>query len=504
MTDTVFLRPDQEPKMNAEGAEPVHALSSKPDPSRVGANNPERIDGVLGMRDTKPVFDAEFRKGESSNEKKQPFLTEAETPERSKYHTSVVKPEPIHPHRRRFISPESPAVIHPRNEPAQPPILSPEDSKLQTASSVQAERIPPQKTEMTGLQADSVQNQKKTGSAEGDRHTSNSSPNAYNPEGKIDAPAASEVMPVKSPDRGQIWKVEPQHAPHGFSGVSKTGDGAEKAQQSTIYPKENRSWKIPDDKRPTDHAPFQTTRLADLEKRILQPAETMDARDTSSKTDQNSLTLKGASDGHANHESIGPSTGFTPDTPMGSGFQDAVNLDLEPIGKSERQGADAGALEIEQADPAREKAAFLNEFSKSVFNQVEEKLKYSVSKKISKINFELKPESLGHLRVDVSTGGDHISIRIVTETSSAREMIEKQIYQLKSNLQDSGLEIEKLEIFTSGDPEAHQHPGGYREKPWLQSDSENGKADVEDAGNKDPKFRKKPAFSRQTGIDYFA
>lgn len=62
---------------------------------------------------------------------------------------------------------------------------------------------------------------------------------------------------------------------------------------------------------------------------------------------------------------------------------------------------------------------------------------------------ELKPESLGQVRVQVSTDNHQVTIRIVTELPVAKEMIENNIHQLKAELQGQGLQIDKFEVSLS-------------------------------------------------------
>lgn len=67
------------------------------------------------------------------------------------------------------------------------------------------------------------------------------------------------------------------------------------------------------------------------------------------------------------------------------------------------------------------------------------------------IVIQLKPEALGKMKMRVSSDDHHVSIRIVTETAAARDLIDNSCNQLKSALHDQGLDIEEFQVWMADD-----------------------------------------------------
>ena len=66
---------------------------------------------------------------------------------------------------------------------------------------------------------------------------------------------------------------------------------------------------------------------------------------------------------------------------------------------------------------------------------------------------ELKPDFLGHVRMQVISEHQQVTVRILAEHGFVKEMIEGNVHQLKADLQQQGLEIDKLEVSVSRDSE---------------------------------------------------
>jgi flagellar hook-length control protein FliK len=73
------------------------------------------------------------------------------------------------------------------------------------------------------------------------------------------------------------------------------------------------------------------------------------------------------------------------------------------------------------------------------------------------IRIDLKPEFLGNVRLQIVTDNQQVTVRILTELPMVRDMIEGNIQQLKSDLQQQGLQVQRVEVAVADDP--RQHPG---------------------------------------------
>jgi hypothetical protein len=92
-----------------------------------------------------------------------------------------------------------------------------------------------------------------------------------------------------------------------------------------------------------------------------------------------------------------------------------------------------------------------------VFEQIVQRAAVHVKNDQGEIRIDLKPEFLGHVRLQIVTENQQVTVRIHTELPMVRDMIESNIQQLKSDLQQQGLRVERVEVAVADDP--RQHPG---------------------------------------------
>jgi flagellar hook-length control protein FliK len=118
---------------------------------------------------------------------------------------------------------------------------------------------------------------------------------------------------------------------------------------------------------------------------------------------------------------------------------------------------------------------------------------------------DLKPEFLGHVRMQVTTENHQVSIKILTEFGFVKDMVENNIQQLKTDLQQQGLNVDKLEVAVSDDTDGHKHrqqktgQGKNTQPRATRIDSNNGEEEIREEtrnfGLRDPDT---------AAVDYFA
>jgi flagellar hook-length control protein FliK len=118
---------------------------------------------------------------------------------------------------------------------------------------------------------------------------------------------------------------------------------------------------------------------------------------------------------------------------------------------------------------------------------------------------DLKPDFLGHVRMQVIIENHQVTVKIVTESGFVKDMVENNIYQLKADLQQQGFNVDKLEVAVSGDCDDFKHS---QEKAGQAKDRQQSVAGInpenqedetrEQAGNLD--LRRAGAAT----VDYFA
>jgi len=121
------------------------------------------------------------------------------------------------------------------------------------------------------------------------------------------------------------------------------------------------------------------------------------------------------------------------------------------------------------------------------------------------VQIDLKPDFLGHIRMQISSANHQVTVKILAEHGFVKDMIENNIHQLKADLQQQGLEIDKLEVTVSRDSE---DSGNYKDK-FAQSKAKpnNANRQNEDSPGKEKKRENATPLRTPDGtgtVDYFA
>jgi flagellar hook-length control protein FliK len=138
-------------------------------------------------------------------------------------------------------------------------------------------------------------------------------------------------------------------------------------------------------------------------------------------------------------------------------------------------------------------------------SQIVQKAVLLVNNDQQEVHIELKPEFLGHIRMQIVTENQQVTIRIAAELPFVKEMLESNLNQLKAELQAQGLQIDALEVSVANDSYAD---GNANQKP-AQSAKHMELSDAAAAvdGSQD-KPRLSPndngGANGETAIDYFA
>ncbi|MDY6986680.1 MAG: flagellar hook-length control protein FliK [Thermodesulfobacteriota bacterium] len=140
-----------------------------------------------------------------------------------------------------------------------------------------------------------------------------------------------------------------------------------------------------------------------------------------------------------------------------------------------------------------------------IFTQIAEKAVLNINKGQNEMRLELKPAVLGHLRMHILTENDLVTLRISTHMPMVKEILESNIDQLKTALQDHGLEIEKFDVVVSHDSHEHarSHQNAYFQRPETEyRDNSEGNGSL-------PEVDEETAESDNNGtnltlVDFFA
>ncbi len=91
------------------------------------------------------------------------------------------------------------------------------------------------------------------------------------------------------------------------------------------------------------------------------------------------------------------------------------------------------------------------EMQSDVIRQIVQRMTLRSDGRQSQMQIRLKPEFLGNLRMDVITENRLVLVRMTAESHAVKEMIEQNIGLLKNELQQHGLQIQKIDVTVSTD-----------------------------------------------------
>jgi hypothetical protein len=87
-------------------------------------------------------------------------------------------------------------------------------------------------------------------------------------------------------------------------------------------------------------------------------------------------------------------------------------------------------------------------------NQIVQKAVLSLNNGQHEVQIDLKPDYLGHIRMQIVSEGQQVAVRIVAELPFVKDMLENNLHQLKAELQAQGLKVDELEVSVAHDSRA--------------------------------------------------
>ena len=140
-----------------------------------------------------------------------------------------------------------------------------------------------------------------------------------------------------------------------------------------------------------------------------------------------------------------------------------------------------------------------------VFDQIVQRAAVHVKNDQGEIRIDLKPDVLGQVRMHIMTDNQQVTVRILTEHSMVRDMIQSNIHQLKSDLQQQGLQVQRVEVAVADDP--RQNPRRQAQPgPGWKGHADGGDAPAADEISAElrPEVASRWDLGGQTTINMFA
>jgi len=153
--------------------------------------------------------------------------------------------------------------------------------------------------------------------------------------------------------------------------------------------------------------------------------------------------------------------------------------------------------------PSKDTDLFQKPLETEIIKQVIDRAAMNLNSGRTVIRINLKPESLGHLRLQITTENHQVMLKIMTEVPFVKEIIENNISQLKTALNAHGLQIDDFDVFVAHDSD--QHGGGYENAKFSSMGNGPIEKDKDDILPEEEQVTQLPeVISGENLIDFFA
>jgi flagellar hook-length control protein FliK len=184
------------------------------------------------------------------------------------------------------------------------------------------------------------------------------------------------------------------------------------------------------------------------------------------------------------------------------------------VAKTEAGANDSGQLAsqnqtaeraIETASATRESDTAQRELRSQTMEQIVRRAVFQIKNGQQEARIDLKPDFLGHVRMQVITENQQVTVKILTESGYVKDMIENNIQQLKADLQQQGLDVDKLDVSVSRDANGnkqHQENTEHAGRRFREDEAGDNRNSTED--RPDQKARSSRQSASISTVDFFA
>ena len=176
------------------------------------------------------------------------------------------------------------------------------------------------------------------------------------------------------------------------------------------------------------------------------------------------------------------------------GLDQALSFSTSPTGEK-----------VSMASSQTVTAPTADTFSQDNFHQLVERALVTVRGGQSEARITLKPDHLGHVQMKIVTENNLVSVKIITETPVARDLIDANANQLKAELQHQGLTVENIEVSVSDERHDAYRQARQRDA-FLRHMTAQGRSSLEEDGEmiEHGPAQRQNHRNNAAGIDYFA
>jgi flagellar hook-length control protein FliK len=153
---------------------------------------------------------------------------------------------------------------------------------------------------------------------------------------------------------------------------------------------------------------------------------------------------------------------------------------------------------------AKEAETIPKDIRSQTFDQIVQKAVLHLKNGRNEVQINLKPDFLGNLRMQIITESQQVTVRILAEFPMIKDLIETNIQQLKSDLQNCGLEIDELEVSVEHGSDQHVADQQKANGTNTANSAQNSRADEDTESERTAASRAGTLTSNEnTTIDFF-
>ena len=97
----------------------------------------------------------------------------------------------------------------------------------------------------------------------------------------------------------------------------------------------------------------------------------------------------------------------------------------------------------------------VQQFAEAMQGLVVKQFSLTKANGVSEARISLYPENLGQVDVRISVTNGVITAHFITDTVTAKDMLDNQMAQLRSALQSQGLQVDRLEVSQTADQQTN-------------------------------------------------
>jgi flagellar hook-length control protein FliK len=154
--------------------------------------------------------------------------------------------------------------------------------------------------------------------------------------------------------------------------------------------------------------------------------------------------------------------------------------------------------------PLRSSHELKDQAYNSLMDKIIKKAVLELGNNKTELKINIKPESMGPIKIQVVSENNHVNAKIITETEIAKEIIEKNIDRLRSDLCKNGMEMDSIDVSVE---QKNQYEGSnYRDndEKLLRRNDKLYRQVTPNAKEHSRNDQRKRQEIKDIGVDYYA